>query len=310
MVIVKEGPKVRAIAPLVLASRHGVPTLQLLGNPYCLLCEPGGFLYADEAALQQLVDAVFSLGKPLSLDRIPSISPEARLLREQNRRTIAIKPRVTRSRYIAAEGDWEGFLTKQSKSRMTKLRQKKRAAGKMGEVTIENIKITEESYQEHMEAFFKLESSGWKGQQGTAILSNPYQHKFWLNFAPTFARLGCFYAYYMRIGGEIAVLRLMARYSGRLWDLKIAFDEKFRNCAPGVVLVQEAIQHVFESDITAFEFMGSEEAWQDNWTTSTHEFESFRFYPLTATGVSGFVATTANYLAERVGETVSRYRNQ
>src|SRR5581483_9794968 len=75
--VVRSQRDVTAIAPLVSVRRAGTERLELLGcSP---LFEPSGFLYAGAAPMEELVDGVLGLGKPLLLRRIPSESREALL---------------------------------------------------------------------------------------------------------------------------------------------------------------------------------------------------------------------------------------
>lgn len=306
VVVIRKQNRVRAIAPLVLASRHCLPTLQFLGNPFCELCEPSGFLYADEMSLRDLLDAVFALGRPIRLDRIPAGSAAATMLAERSRFPLSIGPRMTRSLFVPTRGSWSDFEAGLPKSRRTNLKRKTKAAAKFGEVVFETVKPTPETYLGYLQTFISLEASGWKRENGTAITQNPYQHQFWMIYGESAARKGLLTVFTMRINGKPIAMRLAAEHAGSLWEFKIGYDETYRKCSPGVLLTHETIRYAFEHGLEAHEFLGSEENWEHIWTDSFRQFASYRFYPPSLTGLTSLVTDTAGCALFHARQTVAR----
>ncbi len=104
----------------------------------------------------------------------------------------------------------------------------------------------------------------------------------------------------MRINGEVAAERLAVEHAGRLWELKIGYNEKFRRCAPGLLLTHETLRYVFERGLKAYEFLGHEEDWERIWAAdNVHRYVSFRLYPLSVGGSLGLVMDASRYIFSR-----------
>lgn len=306
VVVVRGGGEIRAIAPLVRIHRNGGPALEILGNPLCRLCEPGGVLYGDEASLRALIEAMLGFGLPLRLDRLPAESPEARNLSETNGLFLSAQPRRSRSLYLLAEGSWSEFEARLGSKRRSDLKRARKLAEQFGAVSFATVRLTPENVSSLLHELFALEASGWKGREGTAILANPFQSKFWLHYAERVAGGGNLLLFVMRIDGETAALRLAIKHAGRLWELKIAFDERFRRCFPGVLLTRETLRYVFEQGLEGYEFLGAAEGWERSWSAGAHEFLTFRIYPRTLAGVWGATGDGVRAFLRRIRPPVVR----
>jgi CelD/BcsL family acetyltransferase involved in cellulose biosynthesis len=293
------GGEVRAIAPLVRVRRNGSRALEILGNPLCNLCEPGGLLYRDQASLRTLVEAMLEFRLPLRLDRLPAGSPESGLLGNIGGVLMSVRPRRTRSLYLPVDGTWSAFEARLGSKRRSDLRRARKLAEQFGAVWFDAVRLTSDNVHDHLQELFALEASGWKGREGTAILTNPFQRKFWTRFADHAAGDGNLVLFVMRINGETAALRLAVEHASRLWEFKIAYDERFRRCFPGVLLTRETLRYVFERELAGHEFLGGEEGWERSWSVDAHEYLSFRIYPRSIAGAWGLAGDSARFVVSR-----------
>jgi CelD/BcsL family acetyltransferase involved in cellulose biosynthesis len=93
----------------------------------------------------------------------------------------------------------------------------------------------------------------------------------------------------MRIGGRAAAMQIAAEFGGRLWLLKIGYDEEFSRCSPGTLLMLETLRYAAVRGLSAYEFLGTEEPWTRVWTQKAHPCLSVRIYPATRAGMTALV---------------------
>ncbi len=145
-----------------------------------------------------------------------------------------------------------------------------------------------------LEAGLAIEAGGWKGREGTAITSSPATAAFYRSVAAAFEARGALRVSSITLDGEMVAFALCLLYDNRLWQLKIAFDERHRRLAPGLVLHLEATERCFELGLRAYELLGDRAEWKEKFATSERAY-------VTWTAYAGRPAATGRYLARRGG---------
>lgn len=112
----------------------------------------------------------------------------------------------------------------------------------------ENGKVAHESHRsgagltQAVEAFLKIEASGWKGQRGTALMCLPETRQFALDaFAASSGDSIC-RADVLTLNGTSIAVSLTA-FAGRTgFTVKCTYDEAYRTYSPGLLLEVEIIR--------------------------------------------------------------------
>jgi CelD/BcsL family acetyltransferase involved in cellulose biosynthesis len=125
---------------------------------------------------------------------------------------------------------------------------------------------------------FALESAGWKGATGTAIVSAEETSRFYRSVARAYHRLGQLRLSTVVLDGELAAFDLCLLHGGRLWTLKGAYDESYRRLSPGMVLLLWEIERSFELGLEAVELLGDIEEYKLAFATSEREHRRFQAY--------------------------------
>lgn len=130
------------------------------------------------------------------------------------------------------------------------------------------------------EEFLTLESSGWKGQLGTAVQSDPAKTRLYREFMHNFRELGWLELYFLRIG-ERRVAGLMTMRIGSTLNLwKIGYDETFAHCSPGHLLLERAIERAYAlEDVTDINCL-TDASWLEPWRVQKHYYYNVFIYPL------------------------------
>jgi len=281
VVVVRAGGEIAAIAPLILTVRNAIPTLSCLGDR---LGEPCGFLYRDPEALKRLTSALASLAVPVRLNRIPADVLFEESLQANRPGIFPLVRRPSHSLFVPTGGSWRDFEAGLAKSRRKAFRQSRKKLEAQGTLDIDAVSATAACGADYLEEAFAIESSGWKSRNGTSILGNEQNFAFFSRYCRSAAELGSLRLFFMRLDGKAIAVRIAVEHRGRLWGIKIGYDENYRHCSPGLLLSHETIRYVFERGLEAYEFLGLEEDWQHIWPVERHTYLSYRLYPLSRNG--------------------------
>jgi hypothetical protein len=255
-----------ALAPLV---RHG-STLELAGGRE--LGEPADLLYSSPAALAGLAGEIVAQRRPLLLRRVPTGSPTVEALREALGGRGGLQVGEAEGHpTIALDERWAEPGGGLSSSRRSSLRRARRKAEKLGEVEVELLAPEPAQVDGLLDVCFAIEERSWKREAGTAVALVPPMEAFFRRFATEIADEGALRIDLLRIGGEPVAMQLGMVWDQRHWLFKIGYDESFASSSPGQILVGESVAAAARAGLTAYELLGSRDAWTDVWTKEVRE---------------------------------------
>ncbi|MCP4745523.1 MAG: GNAT family N-acetyltransferase [Desulfobacteraceae bacterium] len=266
IVIIKKDGKLTAIAPLILKPNEQAfhPwQLQFLGGEE--LKEPNRLIAKDAESLYLLIDAITSERVfPMRLSRIINDHAIGDILVSKFKKKGWIT-KVMQMPYPYID------LTKNSikKSLLRDLRRARKKADKLGDVSFQTInELESENLRKHLNKAFRIEASGWKGQNRTAILTTEWRKTFFERYAKSAFKQGCLNLSFLKINNEAVAVQYAVESMNSYWLLNIGYDERYRNCSPGNLLLEESIKTASKKGLTRFNFLGKEAAWTKRWTTS------------------------------------------
>ncbi|HVE85599.1 MAG TPA: GNAT family N-acetyltransferase, partial [Myxococcales bacterium] len=121
-------------------------------------------------------------------------------------------------------------------------------------------------YREALEEGFRLEASGWKGEQGTAIACAPQTRSFYTALAKVAAEQRWLSLYFLKVGGRTVAFHFGLQVGGRYFLLKPGYDESLGECSPGQLLVDEVLRDLFHRGAHELDFLGPRMTWKLDWT--------------------------------------------
>lgn len=98
---------------------------------------------------------------------------------------------------------------------------------------------------EAVNRYAALESSGWKGQAGTALATDDEQGTFYKNVMKQFGARGEALIYELWLGDTLIASRLVLVRERMAIILKTAYNEVYERLAPGRVLLQQVLEDLF-----------------------------------------------------------------
>ena len=121
--------------------------------------------------------------------------------------------------------------------------------------------------EEALDAFLKLEASGWKGKTGTAILSDRATERLYRDFAWTAARKSWLRLHLLELDGVPIAGSYECVFAGRAFLLKTAFSEAHGRLSPGQALLTEALRAAIEEGLDSYDFLGDPDLYKTRWTS-------------------------------------------
>jgi CelD/BcsL family acetyltransferase involved in cellulose biosynthesis len=283
---VRENGRLVGAAPLVVDRSRG-RRLTVIGSR--TLYEPSGWIFESPAALAQLGRMVAGYGNCVALPRSPvGCKVGTALARELKGRAVVVCRRPPATYGVDTTGQWTTYLAAlagKKRSRLANLRE--RAEREHGGWEFSMREVTPEEVESLIAMLMAVEGSGWKGQNGSALATRPDLQAFFLAYGRRAAERGRLRVSTLRFGAAVAAMELAVEAYGRLWSLKIGYDESFGAVAPGLQLAHATIQAAFERGLQSYEFLGVVEEWQERWKPTRREYELAMIYPFSLSGFSG-----------------------
>ena len=297
VVTVRERGRLTAVAPLTVNRTNH---LVLLGSS--VLHEPSGWLYESPDALRELIDALLQMRQVIVLDRIPAGTINGALVRRRvGWQALTIRRQTAESFVVPTHLPWQTYcasLSSRTRKRLDEARAK--AERDYGEVRFSRFAPSPDCALKALQQLVDVEARGWKGKQGTAISTRPELLRFFRLYAERAATRGRLRMSLLWIGADVAAVELGVEAYGRMWGLKIAYDERFAAYAPALQLIHESIGVASTAGLQAYEFLGSAESWQKRWRPQRRGYELAAIYPLSPRSlITAFQDATA-HLSRRV----------
>lgn len=133
------------------------------------------------------------------------------------------------------------------KRRVKDIARNLRRLREIGEVSFERVREPEKVKQ-RVEQFLAIEQSGWKGENGTALLSKGRDAAFArLAFAGREGADGLAVVDSLFLDGDPIAMSVNMASGSTLFTLKCAYDENYRKFGPGLLLEYLVVEEFFKS---------------------------------------------------------------
>jgi CelD/BcsL family acetyltransferase involved in cellulose biosynthesis len=252
----REG-RLAAILPLIADGR-------VLTSPANAHSPVFGVLAENAGAVEELLGVLLRThARRIHLQRVDPEAIDVTLWRDAAaaaRYQLRAVPQI-HSPYVDVSGDWEAFQSGLRPGRRRELGRRRRRLQEHGEVSID-IVSQGEGIDPALAEGFSLEAAGWKGERGSAILSNPRTQRFYTEVAHWAASQGWLRLTFLRVGNRAVAFDFNLEAGNRLYKLKTGYDPAFRAYGPGLLLTYEVVKAAFASEVTTYELLGGKEPWK------------------------------------------------
>jgi CelD/BcsL family acetyltransferase involved in cellulose biosynthesis len=295
LVALRREGRLVALAPLERAGG-------LLRSPTNWHTPEFALLAEDAPALERLAaELVASSPRRLQLAFAPAdggVEETARVARAARYRVL--RRVLERSPYVPVEADWETYCAGLNRKDVKEIRRKRRRLEEEGELTFE-LADGSDRLDELLQQGFRIEGSGWKEENGTAILSRPETRRFYTEISRWAQSRGWLRLAFLRLDGRPIAFELTLRTPRRHYVLKGGYEEEFRRFGPGMLITEELVRNAFETGAESYEFLGSDETFKLVWTDRRRDRLLLQAFAPTPAGLGDWAAYAfGRPLAKRV----------
>lgn len=191
---------------------------------------------------------------------------------------LAQSIKITRVPYVTidpSKGDFESFIGARSQNFRHMVRKALRNAGRSGGLSIRRFETADPVA---LGELYRIEASGWKGRQGTAIICHPHLVQFYNETANAAADRGYFRIYLAYLGTRAIAGMFAFQLDGKLSVPKLGYGEEYKRLAPGHLLVHEVLRECWESEVREFDFLGRWMRWKADWTSDSRTSWNIHLY--------------------------------
>lgn len=180
---------------------------------------------------------------------------------------------------LTIAGSFEDYWKKRGKNLTHNLsRQQRRIKDRGGVLELIADRLPG-SVARSIEEYGRLESTGWKGEEGTAVNADNPQGLFYRDVLQDFCARGEGVIYRLMLNGNTVASDLCLERNGTMVILKTAFDESVQGLSLGLLLHKEIFREVFmEGRIKTIEFYGRVRDWHTKWTDEIRTMYHVNFY--------------------------------
>ena len=266
-------------------------------------------LAEDDAAAGELARAIFARRpRRASFAFMTAGESAIDLLRstaeENGYRTI--RRTLEQSPYVPIDGEWDTYRAGRERRLLSEIGRRRRRLEAEAPVRFELLD-GRERLAELLDEGLPLEASGWKAEQGTAILSDPSTLAFYTSLARYAAGRGALRLAFLRLGERPIAFQFLIEDSDTLYFLKGGFETEYRKLGPGAMLIEEVLAYAFARRLRSYEFLGFPEPFKLDWTDRLRERDLLQAFAPSAAGVVDWTAwAVGRPLAKRAMSALKR----
>ena len=182
----------------------------------------------------------------IEFNNIRSDSPFGRTLSDflQERRIPNfVFNRFARAAYQPTRDPYEQLQAALSSKYLSQLRRKQRMLSEVGSVQFAKLRPGD-NVSQWINDFLKLEASGWKGSEKTALDCAEASRSFFADAAQAAFRRGRLRMIESRLDGELLALRCSFISGRESFLFKLAYNENYARFSPGVLLELENMKYL------------------------------------------------------------------
>lgn len=172
------------------------------------------------------------------------------------------------SPFIDTTGAWDAYASLRDARWLRQLERRRAQLQRQGELVLD-IQLGDTNLEPLLEEGFRLEATGWKGESGTAVLSDPETRRFYWEVARWAAQKGLLRLAFLRLDGRAIGFDFCLEDERRHYFLKTGFDPALKPQAPGLILRHDMIHRAFDLGLQSYELLGGAESYKLAWTNET-----------------------------------------
>ena len=152
-----------------------------------------------------------------------------------------------------------------------------------------NFYRVETADRDALESFYRLEASGWKGQEGSAIACDRKNRQFFDEIAESAARFGYLSLYLLELKGQLIAAHFGFTLQGCYYSVVVAYNEEFKEFSPGHLIIDEIVRDCAGRGLRGYDLTGQNQEWKMKWTREARPMTHYHIFK-GALGNAAYVA--------------------
>jgi CelD/BcsL family acetyltransferase involved in cellulose biosynthesis len=133
------------------------------------------------------------------------------------------------------------------------------------------------SDRDELERFYQLEASGWKGREGSSILSLGLR-PFFDEIAESATHFGYFSLYLLELNEDLLAAHFGFTLRKCYYSVIVAYNESFADLSPGHLIISEIVRDCAERGVCCFDVTGQDQGWKLKWTNQTQAVSHYHIF--------------------------------
>ena len=215
---------------------------------------------------------------------------------------------LERSPYVDVNGAWDEYEADLNRKFRSELRRRRRKLEAEGELRVDVVE-DDPNLDALLDEGLRVEASGWKGEEGTAIGSSPQTLAFYRAIVSWAASRSWLRLAFLRLSGKAIAFDLSLEDGGCHYLLKTGYDPSYAKLGPGQMIRFEMLKRAFEEGLTLYDFLGTDAAWKMEWTSHAKARQRLQLFAPTPAGRAAWSAYAyGRPVAKKALETVRSIR--
>ena len=181
------------------------------------------------------------------------------------------------SPYLRLEGTWESYLASLKPKFRSNLRNRLKRLQQLGPIEFELVR-ERAACDPALEDAFSIEQSGWKGEEGSAIGSDPALKAFYTEWGEHAADEGWLRLWFLRLNGRRVAFEYDLEFRGTLYCMKIGYEPELQPYAAGQVLKTGVLERAFQDGLREYNFLGVMDEAKRSWTSEGRPLQWVHVY--------------------------------
>lgn len=194
--------------------------------------------------------------------------------------------------YVDCTGGWDEYWASRGKTRTTWGRRERRLMDDQGARFACLTRWDE--IAPIFDAVLAIESSGWKGQMGSAIAQSPQTLSFYSKAAQSWAEENRLRLFILYLQDRPVAFELNAMSGGVLNGVKHGYLESAAKLSPGQVLRIQVLRWAFaQPEVALFDMLGPATEFKLKWATGVEDLYTLRIFRLAPGGLLAWARLVA-----------------
>ncbi len=170
------------------------------------------------------------------------------------------------SPYIDLPKSWSELEQTLSRHFRANMRRRRRRLSDKGTISLDLCDGSDDAeLAARLDEGLRLEASGWKGRNGTAICQAPDTLGFYSALAKQAMSEDRLRLRFLRLDGKAIAFQYGLQDGARYLLLKPTYDETHGEVSPGHLLMEEVLQDCIARGLLEFDFLGPGMPWKSDW---------------------------------------------